>query len=142
MENFDGAFEFGDGPHADAGEVLELWLALVRHDAPWSEMYLDDVSGRWSQVVAELLDGWIDVTPGERRQYLRRAAHRHGEFRRSQGCGSRELAEEVSLLEAAIAEVLHRSGASSTFIERTLRGLAPDLRSIGRAVHAGYVDGP
>ncbi|HEY9225376.1 MAG TPA: hypothetical protein VIP11_01935 [Gemmatimonadaceae bacterium] len=140
MENFGGAFESRYGPPAVAKDVLELWVAILRDETPWSEMYLDDISGRWRRVVGALFED--TVSPAERRHHLRRAARRHGEFRRGQRCDAQDLAEEVSMLEEAVGEVMHRSGASPRRIEQALYALAPDLRSICRAVYAGYVDGP
>jgi hypothetical protein len=141
MENFGGAFESDYDPLAAARDVFEVWLELLRDETPWSEMYLDDVTGRWGPVIVELFNDRAAERPADRRRHLGRAAHRHGEFRRGQRFRPQDLTEEVDALQEAIGEVLDRIGAPPTLVEQTLHSLAPDLRCIGRAVHAGYVDG-
>ena len=143
MSDFDGAsFASAYGPPVTARDVLAALAELLRREPPWSDMHLDDRPGEWRHVVVALLEDRTAVTGGERRSRLRWAAQRHGRFRRAQCCGRQHLAEELLLLEEAISEVMHRSGRSSRSIAQVLDTLAPDLRSIGRALHAGYVDGP
>src|SRR4051794_3936030 len=134
MADFGGpSFESRYGPAVSVRDVLDLWMCLIVCESPWSTMYRDDLAGCCRPIIAALLDDGDDVTRAERRHQLTDAAHRHGQFRRGQRCGSRELMEEMSLLEEAVGEVLHRGGATPRRVEQTLRSLAPDFRRIGRA---------
>lgn len=119
---------------------MDDWADLVRACHPWSEMFLDDVTGEFRAVLEELLQG--DHAPSEYRSArLRRAARAHGAFRRRQGCPSLVLAEEIAFAESAIAAVLMRGGASMAAIAKVQDTLAPVMRAIERATYSGYVDG-
>ena len=123
------------------GDVMGEWIRLVQIETPWCDMQLDDLTGGWRRVLAALLSDAEDASV-DRRVGLRRVARTHGEFRRRQRCTPQALSDEVTLMQAAIAELLLRHGASVRVAEQALELLASDLHTIGRAAYAGYVDGP
>jgi hypothetical protein len=121
-------------------EVLDEWMALAWCADPWRQMYRDDLVGGLRPVVVAL----VAEAPGGgdgRRGRLRAAAVAHGLFRRHQRCSPLDLTEELSMLAAAIVEVFLRHGVQLAAADMS-DALVRDLRCVGRAVHAGYLDEP
>jgi hypothetical protein len=124
--------------HCLADEILHEWTVIARSRPPWSEMYLDDLTGQLRPVIEELLFPSADVARHRLRLYG--GARVHGGFRRRQGCAGQLLATEVAFVEEAIANVLLRRGDTQTMVADVFDLLAPEFPSVERAAYGGFVD--
>ncbi len=123
-----------------AAEVMDEWITLVRACAPWSEMWLDDVSGEFRAILDELLEPRAGSSTDERAERLRRRSRAHGAFRRRQGCAALVLSEEIAFAKEAIAIALIRGGSELSLVTTVHDSLAPVMRGVERASYSGYVD--
>lgn len=115
-----------------ADQVIETWLWRVRGEGPWCRMHPDDVTGNLRSVVAEIADEY-HPTPEARCWRVCSAASEHGRFRKGQRCDARVIAEDLSALAEAFADVWSRSPRT---VE--LPDITAALQCAGRAAHSGY----
>lgn len=123
-----------------ADEVMADWISMLRRRPPWNAMLLDDMTGEFRPLLAELLHAQTADDVHARAERIRRLGRAHGAFRRRQRCPALVLREELFIADEAIGMALMRMGAESDLITTIQDSLAPLIRAVERAEYGGYVD--
>jgi len=121
-------------------EVIARWSGTLRHELPWRDMPLDDVSGEMRRVVIELVNAACEFDRESRRRRIAAAARAHGSYRQAQRCPRGALSLEFALVRGAITGGMRGSGWPDAQIRQAVDNLVPDIR-LARHVAERWFEG-